>query len=320
MMIGISLENLTSNDFRVQLAGRYLAYDVFGSGTELRIDGVVGSDPSAGFSFYRPLFGTRLFTRPYAAVEKETIDIVQEDVVLAEYRLRRIYAGADLGVNLSRVSELTGGVRIGHVDAAVRAGDPQLPEVNGEETQLRVRFYHDGQDNPVVPSGGTFAQVRLVHYLSSPETEGVERTNDDATQLEGRSTTFWSWRRRNRLFLVASAGTSFDSKPISRFALGYPFRLDAYNVGERRGDHYGVLTAGFLHQVGRLPDFMGGPVFIGTWLENGSAFDSDEDADFNTQAAFGIVMDSLIGPFVAGTSVGIDGGWRAFIAIGRLFR
>ena len=113
---------------------------------------------------------------------------------------------------------------------------------------------------------------------------------------------------------------SFNSKPISQFPLGYPFRLDAFNVGERRGDHYGVLTVGWLRQLGRLPDFMGGPIFIGSWFENGSAFNSGEPADFNTQAAVGIVADSLIGPLVAGTSVGLDGGWRAFIAIGRMFR
>ena len=81
-----------------------------------------------------------------------------------------------------------------------------------------------------------------------------------------------------------------------------------------------MLTVGYLRQLGRLPDFMGGPVFIGSWLENGSAFNSDDDADFNTQVAFGIVIDSLVGPLVGGTSVGLDGGWRAFIAIGRIFR
>jgi NTE family protein len=50
MMLGFNLENRTSSDFRVQLAARYLSFDVLGSGSELRIDGVLGSDPSVGFS------------------------------------------------------------------------------------------------------------------------------------------------------------------------------------------------------------------------------------------------------------------------------
>ena len=320
MMIGLNLENLTSNDFRAQLAARYLAFDLLGSGSETRIEGVIGSDPSLRFSLYRPLTRTRLFARPYAAIEKNTIDFIQDDVVVAAYTQRRLLAGADLGVNLSRVSELTGGFRFARLDADVQTGDPGLPELAGLETDLRIDFRHDGHDSPVVPSRGTRATVALTRYLASPDAEGIVRSNEDVTQLEGGSATFWKWRTRNRLFVVASGGTSFGGKPISQFQLGYPFRLDAFNVGERRGDHYGVLTVGGLRQMGRLPDFLGGPIFIGSWLENGSAFNSDEDADFNTQAAFGVVVDSLIGPLVGGTSVGLDGGWRAFIAIGRMFR
>ena len=126
--------------------------------------------------------------------------------------------------------------------------------------------------------------------------------------------------RRNRLFVVASAGTSFDGHPISQFLLGYPFRLDAFRIGERRGDHYGVLTLGAARQIGRLPDFMGGPVFVGAWLENGSAFDTDEDAEIESQAALGLILDTLVGPVVAGTSVGFGGDFRVFFGIGRLVR
>jgi NTE family protein len=320
MMLGLNLENLTSNDFRAQLAGRYLAFDVLGSGSEMRIEATIGSDPSAGFSLYRPLFGTRLFTRSYTAAEKNTIDIIQDDVVVAAYKQRRLFAGADLGVNLSRVTELTAGLRFGRLDADVQTGDPGLPELNGLETDLRVDFRHDGHDSPVVPSSGTRATISLTHYLASPDHDEIVRTNEDLTQLEASAATFWKWRTRNRLFVVASGGTSFNGEPISQFQLGYPFRLDAFNVGERRGDHYAVVTVGYLRRIGRLPDFLGGPVFIGSWVENGSAFNSDAAADFNTHAAFGVVIDSLIGPLVGATSVGLDGGWRAFIAIGRMFR
>jgi hypothetical protein len=286
----------------------------------MRIEATIGSDPSARLSLYRPLFGTRLFTRSYAAAEKNTLDTIQDDVVVAAYKRRRLFAGADLGVNLSRVAEITGGFRFGRLDADVETGDPGLPELNGLETDLRIEFRHDGHDSPVVPSRGTRARISLTRYLASPDNDQISRTNEDATQLEASTATFWKWRTRNRLFVVASGGTSFNAEPISQFELGYPFRLDAFSVGERRGDHYGVLTVGCLRQLGRLPDFLGGPVFVGSWIENGSAFNSDADANFNTHAAVGVVVDSLIGPLVGATSFGLDGGWRAFIAIGRMFR
>ena len=320
MMLGFNLENRTSSDFRVQMAARYLAFDVLGSGSELRIDGVIGSDPSVGFSLYRPIFGTRTFVRPYAAATSGTLDFIQDDRIVGQYSVQQQYMGGDVGVSLSHESEVSGGVRFGHVDATVRAGDPRLPETGGAEDQVRFDFIHDGQDSPIVPSRGTQAVLNLTYYVRSPEAAGVERTNDGVTQLEGGISRYWSWHRRNRLFAIATGGTSFDGHPISQFELGYPFRLDAFRIGERRGDHYGVLTLGAARQVGRLPDFIGGPVFVASWFENGSAFDTHENADINSQVAFGLVMDTLVGPAVAGTSIGFDGGFRVFVGIGRVVR
>ena len=45
MMLGVNLENTTSSDFRITVTARYLAFDTVGSGSELRMDGTVGSDP-----------------------------------------------------------------------------------------------------------------------------------------------------------------------------------------------------------------------------------------------------------------------------------
>ena len=36
--------------------------------------------------------------------------------------------------------------------------------------------------------------------------------------------------------------------------------------------------------------------------------------------AAGFVVDTLVGPMALGASAGLDGGWRTFISIGRLFR
>ena len=104
-------------------------------------------------------------------------------------------------------------------------------------------------------------------------------TRAELTQLSGVANQFWSLGPRNRVFVYGGFGTSFDDEPLptDQFSLGSPFRLGAYSTGELRGAHYYVATGGYLRQVGRLPDFMGGPVFAGGWLENGDAFD-DWDA------------------------------------------
>ena len=320
MMLGLNLENRTSNDFRMQLAGRYLAFDALGSGSELRIDGGIGSDPYAAFALHRPMFGTRLFVRPYGAAQLRTIDAVSNDKVIAQYRVKESYVGGDVGVSLDKDSEIAAGLRYGRISGTVRAGDPGLPEAAGAESIFRVFYRYDGQDSPVVPSRGSSSVVSFTHYLQSPSAAGFQRTNDDVTQLEGGISSFYSHRRVNRLFVMASGGTSFKGHPISQFQLGYPFRLDAFSVGERAGDHYAVLTVGAARQISRLPDFIGGPVFVGTWFENGSAFDTHENADINSQMAVGLLADTLLGPLVTGASWGFDGGFRFFVGVGRTTR
>jgi NTE family protein len=322
MMLGFNLENTTSDDFRVQLAGRYLTFDVAGSGSELRIDGTLGTDPSLAAALYRPLFGSRLFVRPYAAALRRSINFVHESAILAEYSERRFLAGAELGVSLGRDSEIAAGFRAGHLETSVHAGDPGLPELSGLETLLQARWLLDRQDSPVVPSGGLRARVTLSHTFESPDVPEAGRTNIGLTQMEAIVSSFWSPRRRNRLFVIADLGTSFDDRPLptAQFTAGFPFRLDAFTVGERRGDHIAVVTAGAMRQVTRLPDFLGGPMFIGAWVGTGALFDRGTDADINTHTGVGLIADTLVGPVLLGTSIGLDGGWRTYVGVGRVFR
>jgi NTE family protein len=50
LMLGLNVENTTSEDFRARLTARYLAHDVLGSDSELRFDGGLGADPHVGRS------------------------------------------------------------------------------------------------------------------------------------------------------------------------------------------------------------------------------------------------------------------------------
>ena len=188
---------------------------------------------------------------------------MRDDTVIAEYRERRAWMEGQLGVNVSRVSELTGALRWGRVSDEVAAGDPGLPELSGTEVTARARWVLDQQDSAVVPSRGTRAVIGVLQTLEFPAAAGLARTNIDSTQAELFTSSFFSVGERHRLFVVTSGGTSFGDHPLPtrQFTVGYPFVLDAFGIGERRGDHYGVVSVGGLRRVARLPDFLGGPVF-----------------------------------------------------------
>ncbi len=324
LMLGLNLENTTSSDFSIAATARYLAFDVGGSGSELRVDGTIGTNPGAAAEWYRPIGSTPLFIAPYAGVGKLTFNFISDDQVIARYGQTKARVGLNVGVNLGAKSDLRVGGYVGHSSASIEVGNPGLPEMGGKETGAEVLWRLDTQDSPVVPTGGLLSIVTLSHTFSSPELvfQGQTMNVPSLTQLSGVANQFWSIGARNRVFVSGGLGTSFDGHPLptSQFSLGAPLRLGAYSPGELRGDHYYVGTAGYLRQVGRLPDFMGGPMFVGGWFENGDAFNDWSSASWRTNGGVGLVMDTIIGPVIIAQSFGFNGRWRTSLGVGRIFR
>lgn len=325
VMLGLNLENTTSSDFRITTTARYLAYDVIGSGSELRIDGTIGSDPAVAMELYRPIGRTPLFVAPYAGAGKLTFNAIEDDAVIARYGQTRAVAGVNVGVNLGPQSDVRIGAFAGRSTASIQIGDPGFPELRGKETGAELVWRVDSQDSPVVPSRGVLSEVRLSRVFDSPDVaiDGQALDFDTTlTQLSAAANRFWRRGTRGRLFLYGGVGTSFDDAPLptQQFSLGTPFRLGAYDAGELRGRHYYIATGGYLRQVARLPDFMGGPVFAGAWLENGDAFEDWSDATWRTNGGAGLVMDTLLGPVIVAGSWSFDGRWRTYLAVGRIFR
>jgi NTE family protein len=324
LMLGVNLQNVTSDDFAVQIAARYLTFDRVGSGSELRVDGAMGVQPRLAAELYRPIGRSPFFFAASAGVARQSLNFIRDDSIVAQYDETRTSIGLDLGVNLGRDDDIRVGVTTGSLNTAIAAGDPSLPEVDGGEMRARVRWLHDGQDHPVVPSRGVRAQAIVSHIFESPELPAAaqtERANKDLTQGEIDVSAFWSLRRRDRLFLLGAFGTSFGGHPLAteQFQLGRPLHLGAYDLGEVRGDHYGLLTVGYLRGVGRLPDLLGGPIFVGTWLENGAAFETLDTATLRTNTSVGAVIDTLVGPMILGASFSFDGSRRYYVGIGRIF-
>ncbi len=325
MMLGLNLENTTSTDFHISATARYLAFDTVGSGSEWRIDGTVGSDPTFATELYRPIGPTPLFVAPYAGIGRRTFNVIQDDSVIARYRQTVSRVGLNVGVNLGAQSDVRVGAYLGHTKATIKVGDPGFPELEGQETGAEILWRVDTQDSPVIPSRGVHSRAGLTHILNGPDIAVNGETFDfskSLTQLDTVASQFWSVGPRNRMFLYGGLGSSFGDVPLptDQFALGMPFRLGAYDTGEIIGSNYYIATGGYLRQVGRLPDFVGGPIFAGAWLENGDAFDEWSLAHWRTNGGVGLVMDTLVGPVMVAGSWGFDGRWRTYIAVGRLFR
>jgi len=234
---------------------------------------------------------------------------------VATLRTRRTGTGCDGGSFLGANSELRAGYDIGYVDAGVRVGDPLLPSVDGREQAVGLRWTYDGQDHWIVPGGGTRVHGSVRLLFDSPA------GTDDLRQAAFAVSHFTKPRDRDRLFLALEGSTSFSDRPspFYQFTLGGPLRLSAFEVDQFRGEHAALLTTGYLRQIGRLPDFVGGPVYVAGWLESGSAFNDLDSADIRSSLSAGLIVETLLGPVVVGASVGDEGSAAFYFAIGRLF-
>jgi len=324
LMVGLNLENTTSDQFRVSMMARYLRFDVAGSGSELRVDGTAGSDPGVAASLHTPIAGA-VFAVPSVALFQRTFSVIENDAVVAQYQQTRREAGIDVGVSLGRNSDVRVGGSLGHVLATVHVGNPGLAELRGRTAEAHATWRLDTHDRATVPTRGLLARMSFRRLFDGPVAAGPDaagRSSKGVSQLGGDANQFWSPGGHHRLFVIAAGGTSFRGDPqiVDRFTLGAPFHLGALNGREPAGSHYALATAGYLRELTRLPEFIGGPLFAGGWFETGDAFDARRDAAWHAQASAGVVTDTLLGPLLLATSYGSGGEWRAYVSIGRMFR
>ena len=326
LLPSLDLHNIDANAFALALRMRVAVYDTPLPNSEVRFDVGVGTDQSIGIELYKLIGRRGLFVAPRAYFAHTGLNGYLDGQFVAEYRMKRSGAGIDVGYTTGMRSE----VRLGYDEADVRVrrtvGPPTLPEANGSDSVASLRWVFDGQNSPLVPSRGLRLRTSMAYYFDTPEIvdeEGaVVRTARDVPQGEVVASWFKRVGTQQRLFLAGGGGTSFDHSPgINQFRLGGAFRLGSLNLDEIHGDNYVLGTVGLLHEWFRLPDVLGGNVYFGGWLEQGSAFNRWSDAGYYGSLSAGVILETLFGPAFLGYSLALnEGGGRFYIALGPLLR
>jgi NTE family protein len=131
-----------------------------------------------------------------------------------------------------------------------------------------------------------------------------------------------SLNSRDRLFVTAGGGTRFgtNTQPPYDFLVGGLFRLTAYYPAELRAFDYAIGSLGYLRKVGRLPDFVGGGVYLGAWVEGGALWRDDGSYDNKGDLAIGALSETFFGPAMIGGAISGDGTGRLFLSLTPLFR
>lgn len=221
---------------------------------------------------------------------------------------------------LGRAAELRIGYEGAIVDARVENDSPLLEDIDGREYGARVKFVYDGHDDWLLPRSG----IRLA--VEARRLTRAAGQSSGFAEARVRSSMFLPLGGRGRVFLLLAGTEAFDDglAPLYQSTLGGPFRLGAFERDEFRGVHTVYAGTGYLHQFGRLPDFMGGPIHGGAWIETGwietgTALPEAGRADLAPNLSAGLLVDTLLGALFASASVAEGSRRKINITLGRPF-
>jgi NTE family protein len=295
------------------LGARLTVMDVGGYRSEWRTDVLFGSVYGIRSEYYRPLTASsKWFLAPEIGARSSTLRIDEKGGPLAEYRVRHASGAVDLGYGFSRFVQARLGYEIAYLDADLRLGAPVLGEAQGRSSGPRFRVVYDQMDDPVIPRRGAAVEASLRWYQTSPGTSRGFR----AGAL--RMARYQPIARASSVFLVAEGGTTFgvENTGLDQFSLGGTKGLLAYGTNELRGNEYLLFTGGYLHDLWRLPPFVGKKVLVAAEVEVAKVGGRSR---WPADVAAGLVAQTAFGPLFVGGSAGAEGHRRWFFKLGRVF-
>jgi NTE family protein len=317
---GLELDGSESGDVNFTLGARLTFLDTGGYGSEWRTDFVIGSQYGVRTEYFHPFTaGSKWFVAPEAGASNSVFKIYGKNDPLAEYRVNRASAAADVGYSFNRFTELRAGYEVGYWSDKLRIGSALLADLNGRQSGARLRYVTDWTDDPIIPRRGVRIESSFHWYDTSPGAAGA------FPALEARVGYFQPVTRTGSVFLISSGGTTFGEQQtgLPQFFLGGPERLGAYGLNELRGNQYFLFQGGYLHDLMNLPTFVGKKIYFTAQYEVGKMYGAGNVGEglsrVPNDVSAGVLAETAFGPIFLGGSVGDSGHRKWFFRLGRVF-
>jgi NTE family protein len=317
--VGLNLEDDFEGNSRYNAAVRLIATELNALGGEWLTDLQIGENPKFFTEFYQPLsLASRYFVAPQFDFEERSVFELMGRERTAEYRVRNVQGGLDVGRELSNWGEFRVGLRRGTGRRRVLIGDPALPGNEFDSGGFFTRFSYDKLDSIYFPRHG---QQFEFEWRAEREGVGAEHSFDafTSTWLVARSFD------RDSLIFWVDAGTTVDAlaTPENLFSLGGFLNLSGLPPGFLAGSHYGIARLMYYRRVGRGGEgVLDLPAYAGISLEAGNAWLRRQDVssgDLRKNASLFFGLDSPLGPVYLATGYD-EGGDKAFyLFLGRTF-
>jgi outer membrane protein assembly factor BamA len=294
--------------------------DIGSQGSEIRLDGSLGSETSIGGEYFYRVRETNFFVAPRLFTQKTKLNLFLDEEAIAQYSVREYAAALDIGYEFGTSDQIRLGYQGGHISANRTIGAPVLPEVSGARSLSYLSWQHDNTDSAVIPTRGFLVSTELRYVIDSPVLEGS--LNDSSfPQFLFRGAAFIPAGPKNTVFALGEGDTSFDNHPtaIEQFTIGGLFRVSGLSKAEFRGRNALMFGGGYLRKIADMPPLLGEKISAGAWYEVGSAYEELDDARFFHSVSVGLFVETVLGPIFTGASFASEGRNNFYFAIGRFF-
>jgi NTE family protein len=313
---GSSLKNVTFN-----LGARITFLDFGGFRSEWRNDIVLFSEYGLRSEYYHPFTSqTHWFVAPRALADNDPLYVYNNNKLISIYRRTTLGGGADVGYQFGTTGELRVGYEGGWQDFARQIGNPnQLVNFSGGYGASRVQYKLDRLDDPVIPRAGQAFQSDFYWYNASPEAPKPYPVLQAAGQV------YFKLNEPSSVFLNGAGGTTFDhATGLPQFSLGGSRQLVAYGTNELLIDKYFLFQVGYIRQLAKLPPLLGSGIYFLGVYEAAQVYGPphtmvNQASGFPTDAAAGLVVNTIFGPVEAAYAYGDTGHRKFFFRVGRLF-
>ena len=313
---GSSLKNVT-----LDMGARVTFLDFGGFRSEWRTDFVLFSDYGLNSEYYHPFTpSTHWFVAPRILADNNPLYLYDNNQLTAIYRRTTLGGGVDAGYQFGTTGELRVGYEGGWQNFARQIGNAnQLVNFSGGYGASKVQYKLDRLDDPVIPRAGQSFTGDFYWYNASPAAPKPYPV------LEGEGQVFFKLNEPSSVFLSGSAGTTFNSETgIPQFSLGGSRQLVSYGTNELLMDKYFLFQLGYIRQLAKLPPLLGSGIYFLGVYEAAQVYGPphtmvNKASGFPTDAAAGIVVNTIFGPVEAAYAYGDTGHHKFFFRVGRLF-
>lgn len=298
LRLGGSYQMSYQNRGQIQLLARLTRLEINRFGAELRSDLAIGGVHGITAEFYQPLgYSRTIFVAPILAFNSRNETVFNETYPLGEYEANFWTGQMDVGVNLSRSTQLRMGIQQGKAAADAKSGALDYGKLEDQVGALIFEMEVDRLDHFAVPRRGLFLNARA--YLAR------QNLGDDYdfSRYWGNlsaATSAGDWVFQFRF----GAGSSEGQMPYYRqFLMGGLRNLTGIADGSLRGEAYGMAGLGVLKHFSGLSLPLANQWYLGLWGDVGNTWHNPQAARFDDTlygGALTLLLDTAMGPIEAG--------------------